>query len=363
MKILPLKYLLGMLMAIPLMSLATDSLPPGKYTKEKTIKKEFSVNSDALLRVKNSYGNLNITSWAQDRILIEVHIKTTGDKEDKVQSKLDGITVDFEATNALVSATTNFSSSRSSWSWGWGNNNNVNMQVNYTIRVPVKNNVDLSNDYGAIILDRIDGHAKINCDYGRLEIGELQGRNNQLAFDYTSRSSIGYINSGIINADYSGFTIEKAGSLNVTADYTNARINQIDDLTYTNDYGKLEIGSSKNVQGNGDYINVRIDTVHGNLNIKSSYGTLKIGEMAANAGNVQIRADYTGIKLGYSPDYHFNFDVQTAYAGVSGTDNFSITVSREKSTEKYYNGHYGSPNSGKWINIDSDYGNISFTKN
>ena len=73
--------------------------------------------------------------------------------------------------------------------------------------MPVKNSVNLSNDYGNIILDRVDGHAKISCDYGRLDLGELRGRNNQLSFDYTSKSEIGYMNSGEIRADYSGFTI------------------------------------------------------------------------------------------------------------------------------------------------------------
>lgn len=363
MKIFPLKPLLAILFMVPLIAVADNNLPRGKYTKEKTIKKEFSVNPDALLKVKNSYGNLTITSWTEDRVLIEVHIKTTGDKEDRVQRKLDDITVDFEATNAIVSATTNFSSSKNSWSWGWGSSNNVNMQVNYTIKVPIKNNLNLSNDYGAIVLDRIDGHAKISCDYGRLEIGELHGRNNQLSFDYTSRSSIGYINSGTINADYSGFTIERAGNLTIVADYTNSKVNQMEDLTYTSDYGKLEIGSSRNVQGNGDYINVTLGNVHGNLDIRSSYGTLKVGELAPDAGNIRIRTNYTGIRLGYSPDYHFNFEIQAEYAGVSGMGDLEIAVSREKSTEKYYKGHYGNRESGKMVHINSDYGGISLTKN
>lgn len=362
MNISTLKSLLAILFIVPLLSLANHNLPRGKYTKEKTIKKEFPVNMDALLKVKNSYGNLNISSWTEDRIQIEIQIKTTGDKEEKVQQKLDDITVDFEASRSLVSATTIFNSSKNSWSWGWFRGNNVNMQVNYTIKVPIKNNLNLSNDYGAIILDRIDGHAKINCDYGRLEIGELHGRNNQLSFDYTSRSSIGYINSGTINADYSGFTIERAGNLTLVADYTNAKVNQMEDLTYTSDYGKLEIGSSRNVQGNGDYINVTLGNVHGDLDIRSSYGALKVGELASDAGNVQIRTKYTGIKLGYSPNYYFDFEIQTEYAGVNGTDNFEIMVSREKSTEKYYKGHHGNQGSGKKVSINSNYGGITFTE-
>ncbi|KAG1649363.1 RNA polymerase sigma-H factor [Nymphon striatum] len=199
---------------LPILLSAGDGKLKGKYTKEKTIKKEYDVNADALLKVSNSYGNLNLTSWEGNKVMIEVHIKTNGNNEEKVQKKLNEITVDFEASSSVVSAKTVFNNSRNSW--GWGGNNKVNMQINYTIKLPIKNSVHLNNDYGSIILDRIDGHAKIYCDYGRLEIGELRGRNNQLNFDYTSKSTIDYINSGTITADYSGFHYSKSRRFNLS---------------------------------------------------------------------------------------------------------------------------------------------------
>ncbi len=334
----------------------------GKYTKEKTIKKEFNVNADALLKVNNNYGNLTITSWNENRIVIEVHIKTNGDNEEKVQRKLDDITINFEASSSSVHARTIYSEQNNSWGWNWGRSNNVNMQINYTIKMPIKNSVDLDNDYGNIILDRVDGHARISCDYGRLEIGELHGRNNQLNFDYTSKSTIGYMNSGDIKADYSSFTIEKAGNLTLRTDYTNATIEKMDNLDYVSDYGTLEVEEANNIDGNGDYITIRLGTVHGNVNINADYGSIKINELAEDAGDVTIRTDYTGIKIGYNPNYHFNFDITTSYSGVSGKDDFEMNISTEKSNSKHYEGYYGSNNSGKRITLSSDYGGISFTK-
>ena len=82
-----------------------------------------------------------------------------------------------------------------------------------------------------------------------------------------------------------------------------------------------------------------------------------------DAGNVQIRTDYTGIKIGYDSGYNFDFEISTEYAGVSGKDDFEINISKEKSTEKYYSGYYGSPNSGNKVSITSDYGGISFYRN
>ncbi|NNJ89190.1 MAG: hypothetical protein HKP53_07295, partial [Eudoraea sp.] len=272
----------------------------------------------------------------------------------------DEITVDFEASSAMVSAKTIFEKERG-WNWNWSKNN-VNMQINYAIKLPVKNSVHLNNDYGNITIDRIDGFAKISCDYGRLQIGELRGRNNDLRFDYTSKSYIGYINSGMIRADYSGFTIEKAGDLEINADYTNATIEEMKNIQYNSDYGSLEVGEADNVQGNGDYINVDLGTIHGNVDISADYGAVKIDRMAEDAGNLNLRTDYTGIKIGYSSNYYFDFEITTEYAGVSGKDDFEISISKEKSSDRYYKGYYGKQNSGNQVSISSDYGSISFTR-
>ncbi|MCB0445054.1 MAG: hypothetical protein KDC68_05270, partial [Gelidibacter sp.] len=83
----------------------------GKYTKEKTIKKEFTVNSNALLKIYNSYGNISIVTYSGNIVTIEVNIQTNGNDTEKVQKKLDDISVDFNASSNEVSAKTIFSKS------------------------------------------------------------------------------------------------------------------------------------------------------------------------------------------------------------------------------------------------------------
>ncbi|MBT8210481.1 MAG: hypothetical protein KJP14_08130 [Eudoraea sp.] len=362
MKTLLFKYTLVALLAVPLMGLANGGKLNGKYTKEKTINKEYNVNSNALLKVNNSYGTLTLSSWNEDRVVIEVHIKTNGNNEEKVQKKLDDITVEFEANSDMVSAKTKFNKNDSGW-WSWGKRNKVSMQINYTIKLPVKNSVHLSNDYGSIELDRIDGHAKISCDYGRLDIGELRGRNNELRFDYTSKSRIEYVNSAKIIADYSTYTIVKAGNLQINADYTNATVESMENLEYSSDYGGLEVGTLNNVSGSGDYVNVKLGTVHGNVDLNADYGSIKIANLAEDAGNVSIRTDYTGIRIGYDPAYAFDFEISTDYAGVKGIEDFEVNISRVKNSDRYYAGYHGQANSGNQLYITADYGSVTFNKN
>ncbi|MBC9795968.1 hypothetical protein [Sinomicrobium weinanense] len=329
----------------------------GKHSKEKRIKKSFNVNSNALLEVNNSYGNIYITSWNENRIEIDVLIKVNGNNEGKVQQKLDQIDVDFEAGKSRVAARTIFGNKK----WSWGGNNNMSMEINYTIKLPVNNSVDLSNDYGGIQIDEINGKAKISCDYGKLEIGELRADGNELSFDYTSKSSISYMKSGSINADYSGFVLEKAEKLSLNADYTSSSILEIGALEYSCDYGDLSVESAKNVHGTGDYLSTKFGTVHGDVNITSDYGSIKIEELAADAGNVTLETEFTGIKIGYNSNYHFNFEIVLEYTGLKGDTDFEYEIKRVKSSEKYYKGHYGS-SPGNKLSITSEYGGITLYK-
>ncbi len=338
----------------------------GRYTKEKTIKKQYNVNADALLKITNSYGNLKITSWNENRVEITVIITTNGDNEEKVAKQLDEIDVSFDASPQMVTAETRIGKQNQSWwsSWTSGNsNNNVNMEINYIIRMPVTNAVDLNNDYGGIYLDKLKGKASISCDYGHMELGELLADNNFLSFDYTNNSTIGYMKSGKINADYSTFTLEKAETIELNADYTKSTFNALKTLNFACDYGTLSADQIGSIKGRGDYLSVRLGSVSGNVDLNADYGSIKIEKLTAAAGNVSIQTDYAGIRLGYAPDYHFNFTISLQYAGLSGEEDFDIVTKRIESSDKYYKGNYGGANAANTVNINTEYGGVTFVKN
>jgi len=346
------------LLLFPALLFASDG--KNKYSKEKRINKEYAVNNDALLKIDNSFGNVDIVTWNENRIVIEVHIITHGKNEEKTQKRLDAIDVNFTATASAVSAKTIFNKNgKNSW---FSNNNNTSMEINYTIKMPVTNSLDLSNDYGAINLNKLEGHAKISCDYGQLIIGELMAENNSLNFDYTSKSTIGYMKSGKINADYSGFTLDKAERLNLNADYTNTKIGEVNQINYNCDYGKITIDKVGSLDGTGDYISHRIGAVITSLDINADYGSIKIDRLLASVKNVIIKSDYTGIKVGYDSDLNFNFTLNLQYASLSGEEDLTVQHSDKRNSSKKLSGFHGSENSGTIININSEYGGITLTK-
>ncbi|MEL6812479.1 MAG: hypothetical protein AAFP76_14200 [Bacteroidota bacterium] len=360
----PFKSILILLLLPVFVFANNDPKFKGKYTKTKTLNKEYTVNANAGLTVDNSYGNVDVVTWNENRTVIEVVITTNGNNEERVQEKLNNIDVEFSGSASRVTAKTIFKGRKnSSWSW-WGNKkNNVRMEINYTVKLPVTNSVDLSNDYGSISLNRLEGNARISCDYGQVNIGELMAENNSLNFDYTKNSNIGYMRSGKINADYSGYTLEKAGALEVSADYTKSEILEAESVNYNNDYGKIIIGKVGDVMGRGDYIPLRIDELNGDLNINTDYGSVTVDRITSAAGDITIQSDYAGIKLYFEGGYNFDFDIDLSYAGLNGKDGLEITKEIKDHSSKHYVGYHGTKGSGNVININSDYGGVTLERN
>ena len=351
-------------MLIPMFIIASNNTNgKGKHTKEKVIKKEFNVSANATLEVDNSYGNLDIVTWNENRIVFEVTITTNGNNEEKVQKKLDDISVEFDATSNWVKAKTKFNKKGSSSWWKWNSNNKVNMKINYVIKMPITNNVKLSNDYGSINLDKLEGQANISCDYGKITTKELMADNNTLSFDYTQNCYFEYIKSGKINADYSEFTVAKANNLSINADYTKSNVEIAEDIDYNCDYGSISLEKINTIVGNGDYLTTRIGDVYKDVSLKADYGSIKIDRMAANAGNISIESDYVGITIGYDPGYNFNFDIDLEYASLRDHDGLEFSKKKVESGSKYYSGYRGNSNSGNTIKITSEYGNISLKQN
>lgn len=359
--------ILCFLFLIPTLALANNNNGmKGKYTKEKSLKKEFSVNSNALLKISNDYGNLDITSWDQNKVVMEITIKVNGNDEEKVIKKLESIDVDFESSASLVDAKTTFNKEGKSWwskfSDGW-NGSNIKMEINYNVKVPVTNNVQLSNDYGSITLDKITGNAKLSCDYGQIIVGELMGSENYISFDYTHNSTIKYMKAGKISADYSDFILENGENILLNADYTKSRIKAIKELNYNCDYGSLKVENVGVFKGNGDYLDTNIGNVSTSVNINSDYGSIAIDNLESTTKNVIIRTDYTGVGIGYSSNLNFDFSIRTSYGGISLDDDVNIMKKNRENTDKDYSGYNGQKNSGNSIDISTSYGSVKLRKN
>lgn len=334
-----------------------------KHEKSKNIKKEFSVNKNAKVSLDNKYGNLNITTWDKNSVEIEITITVKGDDLDRVESKLADIDVEFESSPSFVYAKTVFEKEQKSWSF-WKKSKNINYKINYNVKMPKTNNLDLDNDYGSIFLGDLSGKANINCDYGKISVGELLAENNNINLDYCSLSNIAYMKSGDINVDYSKITVEESEDIKVNTDYSTLKFEKAGNIDFNADYGSITINNANNVNGNSDYASMRFGTIKKNLKIDTDYGSISVNKLAKGFENVIIEGEYAGIKIGVESDAVFDFELNLQYAGLrADTDKIEFYKKITKSTKKYYSGKFGKGNSNSRIKIRSQYGGVSIKEN
>ncbi len=346
---------------IPLLGIANPEYKKGKYEKSKKVKKEYSVNANALVKISNKYGNLDVVTWGENRVVIEVTITVSGNSEDKIESRLNKIHIQFSGSSNQVTAKTVIDKVSSGW---FGSNNNINYQIDYKVKMPVTNNVNFINDYGTISLNELKGKANINCDYGKVLIGSLYHEDNSINMDYTSNSVIEFINTGRVNADYSKLRIEKAKYIDLNADYTTTVIENIEKLDFNCDYGKIEVENGNIIEGNGDYLTMRFGKVYKKLVVDADYGGIRINKVMNGFDSVKIVSDYTGIKIGLEDGISFDFIAKLSYAGFSyDKDNITYIKRIEKSESKYFEGFVNKENSNSKIEITSDYGSVKLYNN
>ncbi len=348
------RNLILLLLALPALAFANgdgDGCWKGKITKEKKISKSYVVNNNAALNVTNKYGTVYVTTWDENQTVIDVVIKVNGDKEELVTRRLNSIDINFEATTALVRAKTiigNFSG-------------NVNMEINYTIKIPKKGSIDISNQYGNTIVGKIYGRGQLNCQYGDLSVDELNSDTNSINLQYSGTSKINYIKSADVNVQYSGFNVTKAGSLKLKGQYTGMTIGEVQNITYKTEYGDLNIKKGGNMTGAGDYSALRFGYVTGQVNATCNYGEVKVGGMDNDVKNITINATYSAVTITYNDAAPFDFEFTTEYGGVRGISGFKLTDKKEKDNKAYYKGYYKSSGVNK-IFIRSEYGDINLTK-
>ncbi len=333
-----------------------------KHEKTKTINRQYSVNDNASLFISNKYGDLNIETWNQNRIEILVKITVKGNDLDKVQAKLDAISVDFNGSKDLVDARTKIRKVNSSWS-SWWKNNNTSFKISYFVKMPRTNNADLNNKYGNISLDELEGKSNITCDYGNIDIEKLSNTNNRINLSYCGASEINYVNTASISADYSLLKVNKADFLKLSADYSTLKLGTVNGVKYNLDYGSLTVQQIANIAGGSDYAAVKVGSLTKTMTSNSDYGSIKVASIEKGFEKVSINSSYASVKLGTPEDNNFKFTIDLSYAGFRYPSSaVDMHKSVKKSTKKYYEGVFGNESSST-VTVRSSYGGVSLKIN
>lgn len=344
---------------LPLFGMA--AVEDTKPDRSKSIEKNFNLDSDGLLEISNSFGDVCITTWNKTSVYLKITVEVTGGSDESITKRLRDVEVRFSAAPSKVSARTNITNideNNSMWNWIKGNDR-TNLKVHYEVFMPVTANLDVRNDYGTITLDKLRGSLKLRCDFGRIAIGQLLDNNNNLQFDYTKNSHIDYMRAGTLKADFSTMKIYGSERINLSGDYSTFTFETLKELEFNTDFSTVAVEKAVNVIGRGDYSTFKLGSVTKNADLNTTFGSINIAKMEAGFNSIQVRTQYTKVDIGYDASAAFDFIARVEYASIKMSNNLQITRSESDSEQKLKAGYNLKANSGSTMELRSEFGTIT----
>ncbi len=324
--------------------------------------KEYSTNDNTTLSINNKYGDVVVSTWDRNSIVIDVKVTILLPNRDRAEKLLSYIDVRFSEDGDNISARTIIDDKNFSFT-GWGNTSR-RFSIDYTVSMPEGTDLAVTNRYGDTELGEHSGKISLDIKYGDLKAEELS-RGNVKPLSY-------------LNIAYGKADINEAGWLDVTARYSGSmRIGKSQALLLDSRYSKLNLEETSSVVADSKYDNIRIGTINnlvidcgyadiviGTLNKKlvfdGEYGSFTIEEIPEDFEDLEVKTRYTGVRLGIDDDATYKLDASLSYGDLRfDSERFRHKRQIIENTSKEYSGIMGDDEDpAASVRISSSYGTV-----
>lgn len=290
----------------------------GEYKKE--ISKEFPISANGSVKVLGKYGNINVTTWSQNKVKFDVIIQVKAPSKKKADMLMEKLKIEF--SNSKSSAAAIFKKGEIK---NWRDYKNTSYKIHYEVKLPAGSSVDLTNKYGNIHMVDINGNADLVNKYGNIKTGDI-GKNVEFQMGY-GKADLGNIGGNIdIDIKYSKIDIESVKNVKINSKYSKMYIDNANDIKSESKYDKFYLGKIGNLKSIGKYDDFEIKSVK-DVNATGKYSDYDIEELSGNAsfdmsyGDAHIKKVKSGFKGIEFSGKHADLKVELNGAGA----NYDIT--------------------------------------
>lgn len=352
-------YKTGLLLVLPLLLLSVTLSGQESVTKE--FHKEFAAGANTTLEISNRYGDVNIESWDKDQIVIDVKVKVEMSSKEKAEKYLSYIDINFSEGDNLVTAKTIIDDKFNFSGWGMGSKR---FSIDYTIKMPVKNALTLSNKYGNTDINELHGLMNLDIKYGNLKAGKLSRGNVKplsklnLAYGKGSIDETGWLD---VSIRYCGsMEITKSQAILLNSRYSKLIIGETSSIVGETRYDNIKIESINNLILDNGYTEVNIGTLTKKLEYDGSYGSFSVERIPAGFESLRVETRYMGVKLGIEESASYYLEAKVSYGSLKyNEDNFRNERRIIENNSNEVAGIVGKEDSpASKVNVEASYGSV-----
>jgi hypothetical protein len=320
------------------------------YTK--VIKKEFTVNPDAQLILDNKFGKIHCNNWDKNLVSAEIRITVTASSQSAAEKMLEQVDIVSNGSPAQVELRTVFMKD--------GGQNNSRITVDYIINMPSSLNLNLTNKFGDVFLNDLNGKGNLNISYGNLEVNKLMNSDNLIDLRF-GKGDIRSITGAVLTMKYSELKTDYAGSLFVDSKYSDLNAKKIISLSMTFEGGDVEIETSEAVSGKSRFTDLNFGRIEKKFDLDIQYGDCDVEAMGQNFSLLSIKNKFANVNAVIPESTGYTLEADLKFCELDfPEDKTEFTQKISSNTSKTYRGVVGSKqNPEARVIVKSEYGSVS----
>ncbi len=314
----------------------------GAQTLREESSKEFTATGSTELSIHNQFGNITVTDWDQNKVVVNVIIEVTNSDEAKAKKLMDKIKIDFKEEGNRITVKTNI-----------GEQGNINLhnnkgekqsfRIDYFVKCPRSIKLNLNNQFGDLIISTLTGSLDADLQFGNLNAVSLTGPETKIDMQF-GEATIGTLKDAKIEMQHCGlFKITECVNLSVDAQFS-----------------EIEIGTVTTLKADLSNCEVNVETLTESLKLDANMGNVKIGNVSAGFKYIDVEQNMGDLSLGIDPKAGYKIDAEVNMGSIKVPE--GVKVTREKDTDipgitvEKITGTYGNGNS--TITIECNMGSV-----
>jgi hypothetical protein len=297
---------------------------------KKTYQQKYDVDKGAVLVIDNKFGDLHCQAWDESSVSIIVTVTVDAYSQEKADRVFDKIKVDLTGSRTKVQGITTAD-----------NISNANFSIDYEIKLPRWINIDLDNKFGDIYLDENQGEAKINLEYGAIEVNDLSGPKNDLTIKF-SDGEAGFIKQGDLHIEYSEWESKGADNFKVYSRFSELTIEKVALLNLDSQYDEVKVGSAGQVISVSRFSELDFDKINGDFDFDAEYGDISVSYISPAFKVGKVRNSFAEADLTFDPKASMTVTAESEFGELSYPhSNSAMNDETIGFTTHKYNGRIG----------------------
>jgi len=267
----------------------------------KKIEKTFTMNDAGELHLENKYGNIDINGWDKNEVSVGISIKVNHRKKENAEDLLRRISPVIRDNDNYVAISYEIAEKSSGWFAKLFDEanpfdfNRSNIQIDYTVYMPSKAELDVTNTFGTVIIEGWTGKLKAKVQHGDLWISEtLNKADIDVEYGKLRAKSINYGNLNLRNGE---IDMADSKSLRINSSGTDIALEQVTSLEFYSNKDEVTISEVGTIYGTLKFTTLELNRLKTSVDMNMRVADFRVSKILDPNADISIEQESSEVNL------------------------------------------------------------------